>query len=76
MEAHIQALRINRNPLNLVLGTKRKLGLRIGYMEAALKGFYLNSIEKETPGKEKIRYTNPLNKTGNIKIPGNQHKAR
>ena len=30
--------------------------------------------EKETPGKEKIRYTNPLNKTGNIKIPGNQHK--
>ena len=45
MEAHIQALRINRNPLNLVLGTKRKLGLRIGYMEAALKGFYLNSIE-------------------------------
>ena len=32
MEAHIQALRINRNPLNLVLGTKRKLGLRIGYM--------------------------------------------
>ena len=44
MEAHIQALRINRNPLNLVLGTKRKLGLRIGYMEAALKGFYLNSI--------------------------------
>ena len=45
MEAHIQALRINRNPLNLVLGTKRKLGLRISYMEAALKGFYLNSIE-------------------------------
>ena len=45
MEVHIQALRINRNPLNLVLGTKRKLGLRIGYMEAALKGFYLNSIE-------------------------------
>ena len=45
MEAHIQALRINRNPLNLVLGMKRKLGLRIGYMEAALKGFYLNSIE-------------------------------
>ena len=32
--------------------------------------------EKETPGKEKIRYTNPLNKTGNIKIPGNQRKAR
>ena len=39
MEAHIQALRINRNPLNLVLGTKRKLGLRIGYGEAAVAVF-------------------------------------
>ena len=25
--------------------------------------------EKRNTGKEKIRYTNPLNKTGNIKIP-------
>ena len=55
MEAHIQALRINRNPLNLVLGTKRKLGLRIGYMEAALKGFYLNSIETGVPPQKLTR---------------------
>ena len=31
---------------------------------------------RDRHGKEKIRYTNPLNKTGNIKIPGNQRKAR
>ena len=45
METHIKTLRFNSNPLNLFLGNKRKKGLRIGYMEAALQGFYLNSID-------------------------------
>ena len=30
--------------MNLILETKRKQGLRIGYMEAALEGFYLNCL--------------------------------
>ena len=30
---------------NLILGAEKKKGLRIGYMEAGLQGFYLNSIE-------------------------------
>ena len=55
MKSHTKNLRFNHNPLNLILGTrKRKQGLRIGYMEAALDGFYLNCIETGvTPGKTK-----------------------
>ena len=45
MDAYTRTLRFNHNPLNLFLKTERKKGLRIGYMEAALEGFYLNSIE-------------------------------
>lgn len=45
METHIRTLRINSNPLNLFLGNERKKGLRIGYMEAALNGLYLNSMD-------------------------------
>ena len=30
--------------MNLILEAKRKQGLRIGYMEAALEGFYLNCL--------------------------------
>lgn len=45
MRLHTKSLRFNHNPLNLILSAKRKQGLRIGYMEAALDGFYLNSIE-------------------------------
>lgn len=45
MDIQTQVLRFNHNPLALVLRTKRRRGLRIGYMEAILKGFYLNSIE-------------------------------
>ncbi len=44
MEKHVRTLRFNANPLNLFISSKRKKGLRIGYMEAALQGFYLNSI--------------------------------
>ena len=44
MEKHVRTLRFNANPLNFFLSSKRKKGLRIGYMEAALQGFYLNSI--------------------------------
>ena len=43
--SYTRTLRFNHNPLNLFLKTERKKGLRIGYMEAALEGFYLNSIE-------------------------------
>lgn len=45
MDVYTRALRFNRNPLNLILGTERKKGLRIGYMEAGLQGFYLNSMK-------------------------------
>lgn len=45
MKSHTKNLRFNHNPLNLILGTRKKQGLRIGYMEAALDGFYLNCIE-------------------------------
>ena len=45
MDVYTRTLRFNHNPLNLFLKTERKKGLRIGYMEAALEGFYLNSIE-------------------------------
>ena len=41
MKSHTKNLRFNHNPLNLILGTRKKQGLRIGYMEAALDGFYL-----------------------------------
>ena len=45
METHIRTVRFNPNPLNLFLGNERKKGLRIGYMEAALNGFYINSMD-------------------------------
>lgn len=45
MKSHTKNLRFNHNPLNLILGTRKKQGLRIGYMEAALDGFYLNCME-------------------------------
>ena len=45
MKLHTKSLRFNHNPLNLILGARRKQGLRIGYMEAALNGFYLNCIK-------------------------------
>lgn len=45
MKSHTKNLRFNRNPLSLILGAKKRQGLRIGYMEAALDGFYLNCIE-------------------------------
>lgn len=40
-----RTLRFNYNPLSLILGTQRKQGLRIGYMDAALKEFYLNCLK-------------------------------
>lgn len=32
MKSHTKNLRFNHNPLNLILGTRKKQGLRIGYM--------------------------------------------
>lgn len=40
-----RTLRFNYNPLSLILGVQRKQGLRIGYMDAALKEFYLNCLK-------------------------------
>ncbi|MDR0891454.1 MAG: DUF1266 domain-containing protein [Mediterranea sp.] len=40
-----EEVRVNLNPLNLILAAKKRQGLRIGYMESASKGFYLNSME-------------------------------
>ena len=45
MDAYTRTLRFNHNPLNLILGAEKKKGLRIGYMDAGLQGFYLNSME-------------------------------
>lgn len=45
METHMRTVRFNPNPLNLFLGNERKKGLRIGYMEATLNGFYINSMD-------------------------------
>ena len=45
METHIRTVRFNPNPLNFFLGNERKKGLRIGYMEATLNGFYINSMD-------------------------------
>lgn len=53
MKSHTKNLRFNHNPLNLILGTRKKQGLRIGYMEAALDGFYLKYGNRSTPGKTK-----------------------
>ena len=55
---------------------EKELRLELLFLTNALTAILHATREKETPGKEKIRYTNPLNKTGNIKIPGNQRKAR
>lgn len=40
-----KTLRFSYNPLNLFVGVTKRQGLRIGYMESALKGFYLNCID-------------------------------
>lgn len=45
MKTHKKALRLNHNPLNLILRTRRKQGLRIGYMGAVSEGFYLNCLQ-------------------------------
>lgn len=47
-----KTLRINHNPMNLILSTPRKQGLRIGYMESAFRGFFLNSLETGAPLQE------------------------
>lgn len=52
-EFSMKTLQINRNPMNLALTAKKKAGLRIGYMESALRGFYLNSLETGS-GHEEI----------------------
>lgn len=44
MKADNKTLRFKHTPLNLIFEAKRKQGLRIGYMEAALQGFYLNCL--------------------------------
>lgn len=45
MNVDAKTLRISYNPLNLLLGKAKRQGLRIGYMESALRGFYLNSLD-------------------------------
>lgn len=45
MNKDTKPLRFSHNPLNLLLGASKRQGLRIGYMESALRGFYLNSID-------------------------------
>lgn len=45
MYADTMTLRLSYSPLNFMLGAAKKRGLRIGYMESALRGFYLNSID-------------------------------
>lgn len=52
----METLRINYNPLILTLNAKKKAGLRIGYMEAALRGFYLNSLETGVSPEEISTY--------------------
>lgn len=54
MKIHLKTLRINHNPLNLILNAKRKQGLRIGYMQAILENFCLNSIETGVPQQKVI----------------------
>lgn len=44
-DTSMKTLRFNYSPMNLTLSLKRKAGLRIGYMEAFQRGFYLNSLE-------------------------------
>ncbi|MDD3036431.1 DUF1266 domain-containing protein [Bacteroides sp.] len=55
MKMHLKTLRFNYNPLNLILNAKRKQGLRIGYMQAILENFCLNSIETGVPQQEVIK---------------------
>ena len=45
MNVDTKTLRISYNPRNILLETAKKQGLRIGYMESALRGFYLNSLD-------------------------------
>lgn len=40
-----KTIRFNLNPMNLILSPPRKQGLRIGYMESTLRGFFLNSLK-------------------------------
>lgn len=47
-ETNKNSLRFNRNPMNFIQSSQKKRGLRIGYMEATLQGFYLNSLETGT----------------------------
>ena len=41
-------LRFNRKPTRLIHSIPKKAGLRIGYMEAVLQDFYVNSLETGT----------------------------
>lgn len=52
----METLRINHTPLTLALTAKKKAGLRIGYMEAALRGFYINSLETGVSPEELSTY--------------------
>lgn len=45
MDGRTKALRFNYNPLNFLLKAERKKGLRIGYMAAALEGYFLNCMD-------------------------------
>lgn len=45
MNVDTTTLRLSYNPLNFLLGKAKRQGLRIGYMESALRGFYLNSLD-------------------------------
>lgn len=55
MKTHSRTLRFSHNPLNLILNAKRKQGLRIGYMHAALEHFCLNSLETGVPKQKVIK---------------------
>lgn len=45
MELCKNKLRFSINPLNLLLRARKKEGLRIGYMQAAMDGLYLNGLQ-------------------------------
>ena len=71
MDAYTRTLRFNHNPLNLILGAEKKKGLRIGYMEAGLQGFYLNSMETGThPQKLSKLLTEEFHCTDNESVTG------
>lgn len=71
MDAYTRTLRFNHNPLNLILGAEKKKGLRIGYMEAGLQGFYLNSMETGIhPQKLSKLLTEEFHCTNNESVTG------